>query len=134
MGSGEGRTRRLSLGAALTFAVAVVGGVVGSRVTGRFTLALGVFAGLVVAGMLLTYWLDRSTRSSDPPDSGNVGGPSPSVSALGGVQQNIIATAPGATAQGALGGNVINHVDLVQPSPSASTSSESSRDERKGQL
>lgn len=130
MGVGVGRARRLSLGTAVTFAVAAVAGVVGGRVTGRITLALGVFVGLVVAGMLLTYWLDRSTNASGPADSGGGGsGPSLQMSDLGGAQQNIIAAAPGATAQGALGGNVINHGDMARPSPGASDPSDRSEDE-----
>jgi hypothetical protein len=130
VGVGGGRARRLSLGAAVTFAVAAVAGAAGNRVTGQVTLALGVFAGLVVAGMLLTYWLDRSARSSGPGD-GDGGGPRPQVSDLGGVQQNIIASAPGATAQGALGGNVINYGDVARPGPGAPAPSQSSED---GQL
>jgi hypothetical protein len=127
VGVGGSRARRLSLGAAVTFAVAAVAGVAGNRLTGQVTPALGAFAGLVVAGMLLTYWLDRSARSSGSSD-GDGGGPCPQVSDLGGVQQNVIASAPGATAQGALAGNVINYGNVARPSPGAPTPSQSSED------
>jgi len=133
LGLGEGRARRLSLGAAATFAVAAVAGVVGGQLTGRITPALGVFAGLVVAGMLLTYWLDRSTRSSSPTDSGGSGGAMGSQgSVLRGSQQNIIAAAPGAIAQGAMGGNVINQGPVLRPSPAESAHLDASEEKRDG--
>lgn len=133
MGLGGGRARRLSLGAAITFAVAAVASVVGGRVTDRVSLALGVFAGLVVAGMLLSYWLDHAARSSSPADSGNGSGGEGLGSTLNdvsGIQQNIIAAAPGSIAQGALGGNIINHGDVEQPSTGTPASSHSFGDER----
>lgn len=43
--------------------VAAAAGVVGNRLTGRITPALVVFAALVVAGMLVTYWVDRAARA-----------------------------------------------------------------------
>jgi hypothetical protein len=72
MGRGRARTHRRSLGAALTFAVAAVAGVAGNRLTGEITPALAVFVGLVTAGMLLTYWLDRraTANSGDHQDGG----------------------------------------------------------------
>lgn len=72
-----GRLRRRSLGAAFTFAVAAVGGVAGNRLSDRVTPALAVFAGLLVVGMLLTYWVDRGARVAELPvgdgDSGETG-------------------------------------------------------------
>lgn len=70
--------RLRSAGAAVTFAVAVAAGVAGNHLTGRVTPALAVFAGLVVAGMLVTYWLDRGARASGPAEgeggaAGNAG-------------------------------------------------------------
>ena len=53
--------RRRSLGAALTFAVAAVAGVVGNQLTGRFTVAVLVFVLLVLAGMILAYLMERAT-------------------------------------------------------------------------
>jgi len=134
VGTGRGRSRRLSLGAAVTFAVAAVAAVVGGRVTGRLTLALGVFAALVVAGMVLTYWLDRSERTSDSTD-GDGGGSGHRMTNLADVQQNIIAAAPGASAQGALYGNVVNHgEDEEHPGAGPPASSDACGDELDGEL
>jgi hypothetical protein len=57
------RARRRAAGAAVTFAVAAVAGVAGGKLTGSLTPAFAVFAGLVVVGMLLTYWLSRDDGS-----------------------------------------------------------------------
>jgi hypothetical protein len=121
-GSGS-RARRLSLGAAITFAVSAVAGVAGGRLTRHITPALGVFVGLVVVGMLLSYWLDRSMRDSGSDHHGplNAATAARAKTDLCGVRQNIIASGPGAIAQGAIGGNVINHEGLEQPDPGAST-------------
>lgn len=62
MAVSRGRVR--SAGAAVTFAVAAAAGVAGNRLTGRVTPALVVFAGLVVAGILVTYLVDRSAGAS----------------------------------------------------------------------
>ena len=43
----------LAIGAAVTFGVAAIAGAVGNHITGHVSVALGLFAGLVVAGMLL---------------------------------------------------------------------------------
>jgi hypothetical protein len=116
MSLGGGRARRLSLGSAITFAVAAVASVVGGRVTDSITPALVIFAGLVITGMLLTYWLDRSTRAAGPDGDGhNDSVTRPQLSGLRGSQQNIIAAAPGSIAQGAIGGNVVNHEKAVRP-------------------
>lgn len=58
-----------SVGAATTFLLAAAAGVAGNRLTGRLTPALVTFAVLVVAGMLVTYALERlaSAREADGP-------------------------------------------------------------------
>jgi hypothetical protein len=134
LGVSRGRARRLSLGAAITFAVAVIAGVVGGRLTGHITPALGVFAALLVAGMMLSYWLDRSTRTSDRKDSGGSGGATATraVTDLRGAEQNIIASGPAAKAWGAMGGDVIIYGDVMRPHPAASNLSDSSQDEQDG--
>jgi hypothetical protein len=135
MGLGEGRARRLSLGAAITFGVAIAAGVVGNRLTGRVTPALLVFAGLVVAGMLLSYWVDRGARPDNTAagrrDVGSATG-RPALNDVRGIQQNIIAAAPGAVAQGALGGNVINHRNVEWPGTGTPASSDPTGGERDG--
>lgn len=84
--------------------------------------------------MLLSYWPGRGTRSSAPSDSGGSGGATgPQVTDLHGAQQSILASAACATAQGAMGGNIINHDDVARPSPAASALSDPS-EERGGQL
>lgn len=108
MGHGRDRARRLSLGAAVTFAIAAVAGVVGGRLTGHITLALVVFSGLVVAGMLVSYWVDRGVRANSTADGEEIRRLSSSGPHA---VQNITASAPHATAQGAVFGNVINHGD-----------------------
>ena len=138
MGRGSGRARRLSLGAAVTFAVAAVAGVAGGKVTGHLTPALAVFAGLVVAGMLISYWVDRGARADSPADDESSRG---AVGAFGPIDlrgaqgvQNIIASAPGAIAQGAMGGNVINHGDVRQPSvPTAPAPADAAEEEQEGE-
>ena len=69
MARGRHGVRWRSLGAAVTFLVAAVAGVIGNRLTGRLTPALVVFAGLVVAGMLITYLLDRGIRARGPAEA-----------------------------------------------------------------
>ena len=63
-----------SLGTAGAFLLAALAGVVGNRLTGRVTPALVVFAVLVVAGMLVTYVLDRRTSARGSDDHGAGGG------------------------------------------------------------
>lgn len=134
MSVGGGQARRLSLGAAITFAVAAVASVVGGRVTGSITPALAMFAGLVVTGMLLTYWLDRSTRLSGPDGEGGKGnGTHPQLSGLRGSQQNIIAAGPSSIAQGAMGGNVVNHEEAVRPEIPAESVRSDSSEKQEGQ-
>lgn len=135
MGLGGGQARRLSLGAAITFAVAATAGVAGNRLTGRVTPALLVFAALVAAGMVLSYWIDRRGRQKNPTEgqgSGSATGSSP-LNDLPSFQQNIIAAAPGAIAQGAIGGNVINHEDVAQSGLAGSARSDPAAEERDGQ-
>ena len=136
MGLEGGRARRLSLGAAVTFAAAALAGVAGNRLTGRVTPALVVFAGLTVAGTLVSYWVDRGKRASGPAEGGSSSGATDAfmLSDLRGAQQNINASAPGAVAQGAMGGNVINHGDTVRPGvPTAPAPSDAAEKERDGQ-
>lgn len=116
MNLGGSRARRLSLSSAITFAVAAVASVVGGRLTDSITPALAMLAGLVITGMLLSYWLDCSTRSTGPGGDGHNGSATrPQLSGLRGSQQNIIAAAPSSIAQGAIGGNVVNHEKAVRP-------------------
>lgn len=68
MGSRRNRARRRSVGAAVTFAVAAAAGVAGNKLTGKVTVAWVVFAGLVVIGILLTYWLDRHADKNNRVD------------------------------------------------------------------
>jgi hypothetical protein len=70
MARGKHTVRWRSLGAAVTFLVAAVAGVVGGRITGRLTPALVVFAALAVTGMLITYLLDRGTSAHGPAEAG----------------------------------------------------------------
>ncbi len=69
MAPGKPVVRWRSLGAAVTFLVAAVAGVIGNRLTGRLTPALVVFAALVAAGMLTTYLVDRGTRAHGPAEA-----------------------------------------------------------------
>lgn len=123
----------MSLGAAVTFAVAAVSGVAGNRLTGRVTPALLVFAGLVVAGMLVSYWVDRSTRTNAPAEgeSSDHAARASRLSDLRGARQDIIASGPGSVAQGALGGDVINYGEAPRPSVPGPTDAAS--EERDGQ-
>jgi hypothetical protein len=92
----------LSLGAAVTFAVAAVAGVAGNRLTGSVTPALLVFAGLVVVGMLVSCWMDRGTRANaaaEDESSGHAASVS-GLSDLRGARQDIVASGPGSVAQG----------------------------------
>lgn len=134
MSRDKGRARRLSVGASVSFAVAAIAGVVGGRVTNRVTSALVVFVVLVVAGMLVSYWVDHGRRSNDPPDGQEQGSDRvSSLSDLRGAQQTIIASAPGAVAQGALGGHVINHGNVSAADSSESIPRDSAKEERDGQ-
>jgi hypothetical protein len=47
------------VGAAATFALAAVAGVVGNQLTGHVTWALGMFVVLLTAGMAVTFLLER---------------------------------------------------------------------------
>jgi len=51
--------RSRPVGAAVVFLLAAVAGVVGNQLTGHLTVALVVFAVLVVAGMTVTFLLER---------------------------------------------------------------------------
>src|SRR5262249_46306077 len=62
------RQRRLPAAAAV--AVAAIAGVVGGKLTGKPTLGLVAFAGLLVAGMILTYLAERGTDTADTQDGG----------------------------------------------------------------
>jgi hypothetical protein len=48
------------VGAAVTFILAAVAGVVGNQLTGRLTVALVAFVVLLAAGMVVTFLLERS--------------------------------------------------------------------------
>ena len=60
-----------STGAAATFLLAATAGVVGNQLTGQLTPALVVFVVLVIAGMGITYLLERiaSARGRDSTES-----------------------------------------------------------------
>jgi len=111
------RARRLSVCAAVTFAVSAIAGVVGNRVTSRVTPAFVVFALLMVAGMGLSYWLDRHADSACGSTESSADGESARVTTVGIVRQNIIAAGPGSVASGALGGDVFNHGEPTQAGP-----------------
>lgn len=114
MGQGKDRARRLSLGTAITFAVAAIAGVVGGRVSGHVTPALIVFVVLVIAGMAVSYWVDHRSREDKPDDGGAAPG---LIDARGAREvQNIIAMAPGSVAQGTFGGGrIVRHQDALEP-------------------
>jgi hypothetical protein len=61
-------------GAAVTFGLAAVAGVVGNQITGHLTVALAAFAVLLVAGMTLTFILKRSTGGWASDDDRGAGG------------------------------------------------------------
>ncbi len=67
------RVRWRSVGAAITFVLAAVAGVVGNRLTGHMTLALMVFAVLLVAGMAVTFLLERSASGRASGDDQGTG-------------------------------------------------------------
>lgn len=117
MGQSKDRTRRLSLGTALTFVVAAIAGVVGGKVTGDLTPALVIFAVLVVGGAAISYWVDRRSRASSS-DADPAAG---LIDARGaGTVQNNIAMAPGSVAMGAVDGRVVTHDDVLESdAPSA---------------
>jgi hypothetical protein len=107
-GLGGGRARRLSLASAVTFGLAVLAGVAGNRLTDRITPTLVVSAALVAAGMLVSYWVDRGTHVNIPIEGVSGDWTSPLMpQAL----QDITASAPSVTAQGATFGNVISYGD-----------------------
>jgi RIP homotypic interaction motif len=65
-------------GAAVTFLLAAVAGVVGNQLTGHLTAALVAFVVLLVAGMTVTFLLERhrSERASgDDQGTGGASGP-----------------------------------------------------------
>ncbi len=133
MGIGGGRVR-LTQGAAVTFAVAAVASVVWGRVTCQITLALGAFAGPVVAGMALSYWLGRSKRSNGSTYSGDGGGSAgPQMINFDGIRQIIIASGPDATAHDAPGSHVV-YMRGRMTSLGPSTLPDLSDCERKGKL
>jgi hypothetical protein len=53
-------------GAAATFVVAVVAGVVGNQLTGHLTWALMAFVVLLAAGMAVTFLLERHANGRSP--------------------------------------------------------------------
>jgi hypothetical protein len=112
MSQSRERTRRLSLGTAVTFVVAAIAGVVGGKVTGDLTPALVIFAVLVVGGAAISYWVDRRSRASSSDDDATAG----LIDARGArTVQNNIAMAPGSVALGTLGdGRVIPHDDVME--------------------
>jgi hypothetical protein len=55
------------VGAAATFLLAAVAGVAGNQITGHVTYALAVFVVLAVAGVFVTYALDRHADGHDRP-------------------------------------------------------------------
>jgi hypothetical protein len=59
--------RRRPAGAAATFLLAAVVGVAGNQLTGHLSVALAAFAVLLVAGMTVTYLMERGAggRTSD---------------------------------------------------------------------
>jgi hypothetical protein len=60
-------------GAAATFFLAAVAGVVGNQLTGRLTVALVVFVMLLAAGMAVTFLLERHARGQASCDDQGVG-------------------------------------------------------------
>lgn len=76
------------VGAAVTFVVAAVAGVVGNQLTGHLTPALVAFAGLVLAGMVVTFLLERhaSGQASDDGQSTGAAGEGPGTWDLRGAQ------------------------------------------------
>jgi hypothetical protein len=66
------------VGAAVTFVLAAVAGVIGNQLTGHLTPALVVFTGLLLAGMVVTFLLERhgsGQKSGENQDAGGVGEP-----------------------------------------------------------
>ena len=74
------RVRWRPAGSATTFVLAALGGVAGNQLTGHLTVALVVFAALLVAGAAVTFALEHfpATRDSgngqDTTDIGSPGG------------------------------------------------------------
>ncbi len=70
------------VGAAVTFVIAALAGVVGNQLTGHLTVALVAFVVLLAAGMAVTFLLERSARgraSGANPDATAAGEPSSTV-------------------------------------------------------
>ena len=66
-------------GAAVTFVLAAVAGVVGNQLTGHLTVALVAFVVLLAAGMAVTFLLERSAggrASGEDQDAPTAGEPS----------------------------------------------------------
>lgn len=55
-------------GAAVTFALAAAAGVVGNQLTGHLSIALAAFVVLLVAGMMITFLLERAASGSASSD------------------------------------------------------------------
>jgi hypothetical protein len=66
------------VGAAATFVLAAVAGVVGNQLTGHLTVALVAFVVLLAAGMVVTFLVERHASgqaSDDDQGTGAIGGP-----------------------------------------------------------
>jgi hypothetical protein len=61
------------VGAAATFVLAAVAGVVGNQLTGHLTWALVAFAVLLVAGMAVTFMLERYAGGRAPGEGQGTG-------------------------------------------------------------
>jgi hypothetical protein len=61
-------------GAAATFVLAAVVGVVGNQLTGHLTVALVAFVVLLVAGMAVTFMLERHASGQASDDDQAIGG------------------------------------------------------------
>jgi hypothetical protein len=111
MGSGNVRGRKFSLGAGVTFALAAVSGVAGGRLTSHITPALVVFVGVVAAGMIMTYWVDRRRGiTGDIPERAISG--KPGMATVDGGHRSVqfvIAEGPGSSAIATMHGNTYVH-------------------------
>jgi membrane protein implicated in regulation of membrane protease activity len=70
LASAKPKSRLRAAGGAATFLLAAVAGVVGVQVTGHLTLALVIFAVLVLAGAAITYRLERRSGERDGDNQG----------------------------------------------------------------
>jgi hypothetical protein len=70
-------------GAALIFLLASVAGVAGNRITNHVTPALVIFAVLVIAGMLVTFALDRRVAKRETASRASSAREGPQVDARG---------------------------------------------------